>query len=235
MDSKHRQGIYEKYFKRLFDIACSFAFLLIFWWLYIIIAVLVRVKLGTPIIFKQPRPGKDEKIFNIYKFRTMTDTKDENGNLLPDEMRLTRFGTWLRSTSLDELPEIWLILTGKMGCIGPRPLLIRDIIFMSDKHRTRHFVRPGLSGLAQVSGRNNIDWQERLDLDIKYINQITFLGDITIIVKTILKVLKKEGITEHNMATAQDYGDYLLSRGKVSIEEYEKKQTQAEKMLEYEV
>ncbi|BDS16268.1 sugar transferase [Clostridium perfringens] len=231
MKTKYKQGIYKKYIKRLLDIICSLTFLLIFCWLYAIIAILVRVKLGSPILFKQPRPGKNEEIFDMYKFRTMTDEMDVNGNLLPDEMRLTRFGAWLRSTSLDELPEVWLILIGKMSCIGPRPLLVRDMTFMSEEHRKRHIVSPGLSGLAQVKGRNNIDWEEKLDLDVKYVNNITFLEDVKIIFMTIFKVFKREGITEDNMATAADYGDYLLKKEKISREEYESKQKMAENLL----
>lgn len=231
MERKRGPGIYEKYLKRFFDIICSLAFLLLFWWLYIIIALLVRVRLGSPVLFKQPRPGKDEKIFDLYKFRTMTDERDDKGNLLPDEQRLPPFGAWLRSTSLDELPEIWLILIGKMGCIGPRPLLVRDMTFMSEIHRKRHLVRPGLSGLAQVEGRNDIDWQEKLDLDVEYINHITFLGDLKIIFLTVFKVFRREGITENNMVTAADYGDYLLDKRCISREVYEQKQEKAIQLL----
>ena len=164
----HKQGIYEKYFKRLIDIFCSLAAIIVFCWLYAIVAILVRVKLGSQVLFKQPRPGKDEKIFNMYKFRTMTDERDENGNLLPDEVRLTKFGKALRATSLDELPEAFNILKGDMSVIGPRPQLVRDMVFMTDEQRKRHCVRPGLSGLAQVNGRNDIDWEDKLDNRRRY-------------------------------------------------------------------
>lgn len=232
MSKKSKKGFYEKYVKRMFDIVCSSVFLLVFWWLYIIIALMVRVKLGSPVIFKQPRPGKNEEIFYMYKFRTMTDEKDQDGNLLPDEKRLTRFGAWLRSTSLDEILEVWLILTGKMSCVGPRPLLVRDMLFMSDEHRKRHSVRPGLTGLAQTSGRNDIDWNEKLDLDVSYVEHITLWKDIKIIFLTVLKVFKKEGITEDNQATAADYGDYLLSKNYVSKEMYDEQQKKAKELID---
>lgn len=231
MKKKYKQGIYEKYIKRLLDIIYSLMFLIGFFWLYAIIAILVRIKLGSPILFKQPRPGKNEEIFDLYKFRTMIDKRDSEGNLLPDELRLTKFGAWLRSTSLDELPEIWLIFIGKMSCIGPRPLLVRDMIFMSDEHRKRHLVRPGLSGLAQVKGRNYIDWEQKLDFDIEYVNNITFLGDLKLIFMTILKVFKREGITENNTATSTDYGDYLLKKRKIIKKEYIDKQELAKNIL----
>ncbi|MDQ0149531.1 lipopolysaccharide/colanic/teichoic acid biosynthesis glycosyltransferase [Eubacterium multiforme] len=161
----------------------------------------------------------------------MIDKRDSEGNLLPDELRLTKFGAWLRSTSLDEIPEIWLIFTGKMSCIGPRPLLVRDMIFMSDEHRKRHLVRPGLSGLAQVKGRNDIDWEQKLDFDIEYVSNITFLGDLKLIFMTILKVFRREGVTEDNMATAADYGDYLLKKRKIIRKEYLDKQEMAKNLL----
>lgn len=153
-------GIYEKYVKRVIDIVCALAAIIVFSWLYLIVAILVKIKLGSPVLFKQPRPGKNEKVFNMYKFRTMTDEKDENGNLLPDEIRLTQFGKWLRSTSLDELPEAFNILNGSMSVIGPRPQLVRDMVFMTPEQRKRHTVKPGLSGLAQVNGRNAIGWEK---------------------------------------------------------------------------
>lgn len=228
----HKQGIYSKYVKRLIDIISSVGGIILFSWLYLIIALLVKIKLGSPILFKQPRPGKDEKVFFIYKFRTMTNERDENGDLLPEEVRLTPFGKWLRETSLDELPELFAIVKGDMSLLGPRPLLVRDMVFMSDEHRERHSVRPGLSGLAQVSGRNEIDWVRKLDLDIQYIQNITFLGDLKLIFMTIFKVFKKEGITESGMATAADYGDYLLMNGKISKEHYDKKQLEAKVIIE---
>lgn len=224
---ERKKGFYEKFIKRPIDIICSAAFLILFCWLYAIIAILVKYKLGSPVIFKQKRPGKNEEIFKMCKFRTMTDDKDEDGNLLPDDVRLTSFGKMLRSTSLDELPEIWLIFTGKMSIIGPRPQLVRDMVFMSDEHRRRHEVRPGLTGLAQISGRNAISWEEKLDYDIKYIDNITFLGDLKILLMTVVKVFKREDISAEDMETAEDYGDSLLKSGKISEEIYKEKQFEA--------
>lgn len=222
-------GYYELYIKRLMDIVCSVAAIVVFSWLYIIVAVLVRVKLGSPVLFKQPRPGKidprigQEKIFYMYKFRSMSDERDENGNLLSDEIRLGKFGKALRATSLDELPEVFNILRGEMTLVGPRPQLVRDMVFMTDEQRMRHTAKPGLSGLAQVNGRNDITWEEKLNLDLKYIKKVSFLGDVKIIFQTVMKAfVKQEGITDGDMATAYDYGDWLLKKGKVTKEEYEK-------------
>lgn len=195
MENNHKAyGPYEKYFKRVADVFCALAALLVFWWLYIIVAILVRIKLGSPVIFKQERPGKNEKIFKLYKFRTMTDLRDENGDLLPDEERLTKFGRALRATSLDELPEVFNILKGEMSIVGPRPLTIQYLSCYSEEERHRHDVRPGLSGLAQVNGRNFIDWDHRLALDVQYVKKITFVGDLRIILQTALKFVKKEDV-----------------------------------------
>lgn len=195
------------------------------------VAILVRVKLGTPVIFKQQRPGKDEKIFTMYKFRSMTDARDENGQLLPDDIRLTEFGKKLRSTSLDELPELFNILKGDMSIIGPRPQLVRDMVFMTTEQRERHSVLPGLSGLAQIRGRNAISWEDKLSSDIEYISNITFGNDVKIVWLTVIKAfIKQEGITEEGMATAEDLGDYLLKNGKINSEEYTQKQ---QKAMEY--
>lgn len=195
MNNQHKPyGPYEKYFKRVLDVFCGLAALLVFWWLYIIVAVLVRIKLGSPVLFKQERPGKNEEIFKLYKFRTMTDARDENGNLLPDEVRLTKFGRALRATSLDELPEVFNILKGEMSLVGPRPLTIQYLPYYSEEERHRHDVRPGLSGLAQVNGRNFIDWDHRLAFDVQYVKKITFIGDLCIILQTALKFVKKEDI-----------------------------------------
>ena len=177
VSAKRKIGFYEKYIKRLFDIVCSLLAIIVFGWLYAIIAVLVKMKLGSPVLFTQPRPGKDEKIFKMYKFRSMTDERDENGALLPDEARLTKYGKWLRSTSLDELPEAFNILNGTMSVIGPRPQLVKDLVFMTPEQRMRHTAKPGLSGLAQVNGRNDISWEDKLSWDLKYIENITFIGD----------------------------------------------------------
>lgn len=225
-------GIYEIYFKRPLDFICGMLAILVFWPVYLVVAILVWIKLGSPILFIQERPGLDEKIFRLYKFRTMTDAQDENGELMPDEIRLTKFGKMLRNTSLDELPEAFNIIKGDMSIIGPRPQLVRDMVFMSDEHRRRHTVRPGLSGLAQVNGRNDIDWEDKLDWDLKYIDKITFIGDVKIILQTIVKAfIRREGITEENMATAEDYGEYLLIRGKISKEKYDEKQEKARNLL----
>lgn len=217
----------------MLDILCSFLALVLFSWLIILVALLVRIKLGSPVFFRQPRPGKNEEIFDMYKFRTMTDERDGNGELLPDEVRLTSFGKWLRSTSLDELPELFNILKGDMTIVGPRPLLVRDMVFMTDEQRKRHTIRQGLTGLAQVNGRNDIVWEDKLDWDLKYIHEITFFGDLSIIFQTIYKAfIKKEGITDGDMATAEDLGDYLLRIGKVNKETYSHKQNEARKLLE---
>lgn len=197
MVNKHKPyGLYEKYFKRLVDIVCSLVAIVLLSWLYIIVAILVRKKLGSPVIFCQQRPGKDEKVFKLYKFRTMTDERDENGELLPDEVRLTEFGKKLRASSLDELPELFNILKGDMSIIGPRPLLVSYLPWYTEEEKHRHDVRPGLSGLAQVNGRNFVDWDRRLQFDMEYINKITFFGDIKIIWLTIASVLKKSDVAE---------------------------------------
>lgn len=193
---KGKDGFYNKYIKRILDICCALAAMIVFCWLYAIVAILVRVKLGSPVIFKQARPGKNEKIFNLYKFRTMTDERDENGELRPDEVRLTRFGKVLRSTSLDELPEAWNILMGDMSVIGPRPLLISYLPWYTDEEKHRHDVRPGLSGLAQVCGRNTVDWKTRFALDVEYVNSLSFASDVKVILLTIINVVKRSDVAE---------------------------------------
>lgn len=224
--------MYRKYFKRLVDILCALAAIAVFWWLFIIVAALVRAKLGSPVIFAQKRPGLGGKIFTMYKFRTMTDEVDENGKLLPDSVRLTTFGKILRKTSLDELPEAFNILKGDMSVVGPRPQLVRDMVFFTDEQMARQSVRPGLSGLAQVMGRNGISWEAKLDYDLEYIKKITFLGDCKIIFKTVWSAfVKTEGISQEGMDTGEDLGDYLLSCQKVTEEEYHKKQEEAESLL----
>lgn len=226
------ESFYQRFGKRAIDLCLSLILLILFWWVLAVVALLVRVKLGRPVLFRQPRPGKNEKIFNLYKFRTMTDERDENGNLLPDEVRLTKFGKALRATSLDELPEVFNILLGEMAIIGPRPQLVRDMVFMTPEQRRRHCVRPGLSGLAQVNGRNAIAWDEKLAYDLDYIEHITFAGDVAIFFKTLAKAfVKQEGITEDGMATAADYGDYLLAKKRVTREKYDDLQAQAKKLL----
>jgi len=234
-----RISFYEKYIKRIFDIICSVLAIIVFWWLYVIIAILVRIKLGSPILFTQYRPGiidqrtGKEKIFKLYKFRTMIDKRDSNGELLPDNLRMTKFGAWLRSTSLDELPEVISILKGDMSVIGPRPQLVRDMVFMSNKQRMRHTVKPGLSGLAQIMGRNAISWDKKLKYDLHYLKHISFKNDLYILLNTVIKAfLKKEGITEEGKVTSSDYGDYLLSNNRISREEYDKMHRKAERILE---
>lgn len=227
------ETFYQRYGKRAIDFCLSLILLILFWWVLAIVALLVRFKLGSPVLFRQPRPGKDENIFNLYKFRSMTDERDENGNLLPDEMRLTKFGKALRATSLDELPEVFNIVLGEMAIIGPRPQLVRDMVFMTPEQRRRHCVRPGLSGLAQVNGRNAIAWDDKLAYDLDYIEHITFAGDVAIFFKTLAKAfVKQEGITEDGMATAADYGDYLLAMKRVTREKYDDLQAQAKKLLD---
>ena len=230
-----REGIYQRYIKRILDILCALAALTVFGWLYIIVAILVRVKLGSPVLFTQPRPGKDEKIFKLYKFRTMTDARDEQGNLLPDDVRLTPFGRSLRSTSLDELPEAFNILKGDMSVIGPRPQLVRDMVFMTPEQRQRHTVRPGLSGLAQTRGRNALSWDGKLSTDLEYIQNVTFLGDLKIIFDTVKQVFFGEkGLEDSDVDEVEitdDFGDYLLKQGRVSKEEYERKQAEARGLL----
>ena len=189
--------MYAKCIKRILDFILSFISIIVLMPVMLIIATLVRIKLGKPVIFKQQRPGKNEKIFTLYKFRTMTDKKDEKGNLLADTKRLTKFGKALRSTSLDELPELWNILKGDMAIVGPRPLLVEYLPLYNEKQKHRHDVRPGLTGLAQISGRNTIGWEERFEEDIEYIQNVNFVTDCKIVFKTVSKVLKKEGISRY--------------------------------------
>lgn len=235
--SLRKMGVYERYIKRVLDIICALGAIIIFSPIYIVVALLVKLRLGSPILFTQDRPGligKDgkETIFKMYKFRTMTDEKDENGNYLPDEVRLTKFGKWLRATSLDELPEAFNILNGTMSVIGPRPQLVRDMLFMTKEQRMRHTAKPGLSGLAQVNGRNAISWEDKLNWDLKYIEKVSLSNDIKIIVETIKRaLLKQEGITQDDMATAMDLGDYLLSQGKIEQELYDQNLKSAKLIL----
>ncbi len=232
-----KMGFYEKYVKRIFDVTCAAGAIVVFSPVYLGVALLVKCKLGSPVIFTQDRPGlvdKDgkETVFKMYKFRTMTDERDADGNLLPDEVRLTPVGAWIRGVSLDELPEAFNILNGTMSVIGPRPQLVRDMIFMSDEQRQRHTAKPGLSGLAQVNGRNAISWEDKINWDLKYIEKISLFGDVKIVVDTVKNALfKQEGITQDDMATAEDMGDYLLRTEKVDQETYDKKQTEAKNIL----
>lgn len=202
---KRKQGIYAKYIKRLLDIICALLAIIVFCWLYIIVAVLVWIKLGRPVLFKQARPGKDEKIFNMYKFRTMTDARDENGNLLPDSVRLTKFGKFLRSTSLDELPEAFNILKGDMSIVGPRPLMARYLPYYTEEEKKRHLVRPGLTGHAQVHGRNAVSWDERFKYDIEYVNNTTFITDLKILYETVKIVISRKGISIDDLENLDSY------------------------------
>ena len=226
-----KPGVYARYIKRILDILLSGCALIVLSPVLLIVAVLVRTRLGSPVIFCQPRPGKDEKIFKMYKFRSMTDARNENGELLPDEVRLTRFGRTLRSTSLDELPELWNIFKGDMSIVGPRPQLVRDMVFMTPEQRLRHTVMPGLTGLAQVSGRNAISWEDKLATDLRYIRRITFLGDVKIVLLTVKKVFCREDISADGMDTAEDLGDYLLRTAQVSEEAYQKLQAEGRELL----
>lgn len=203
VQTKHKPfGIYERFFKRALDVFCALLAIVVFWWLFVIVAILVRVKLGSPVLFTQDRPGKDEKIFKLYKFRTMTDDRDENGNLLPDDVRLTKFGRLLRSTSLDELPEVFNILKGDMSIIGPRPLLVSYLPYYTEKERHRHDVRPGLTGWAQINGRNVTGWDQRLQQDLDYVNHCSFIMDVKIVLMTVLKVVKRSDILVGNQIPA---------------------------------
>lgn len=206
MNAHKPYGVYEKYFKRLADIVCALLAFLLFWWLYLIIAMIVRVKLGSPVIFKQERPGKDGKPFFLYKFRTMTDERDENGELLPDEIRLDKTGRILRKLSVDELPEAFNILKGDMSVVGPRPLLMKYLPLYNEEQLHRHDVRPGLTGLAQVNGRNAITWQDKFRYDVEYVNKITFAGDCRIVIDTVRKaIIKNDGISQEGNATMTEF------------------------------
>ncbi len=231
-------GIYEHYIKRPLDCFLSTGALIVFSPILLVLTVIGAVEMKGNPFFVQERPGRidpktgKERIFKLIKFRTMTNVKDENGNLLPDEQRLNRYGEWLRSTSLDELSELINIINGDLSIVGPRPQLVRDMVFMSKKQRKRHCVRQGLTGLAQCNGRNGISWDDKLNYDTDYVdNGITFLGDLKIIMLTLIKVIKRDGITEENEATATDYGDYLLKNGIVSKKEYEEYQKQAKDII----
>ena len=200
--------IYRKYIKRILDFILSFVAIIILSPVLLIVAILVRTKLGTPVIFKQERPGLNERIFTLYKFRTMTDERDEEGNLLPDEIRLTKFGKLLRSTSLDELPELFNILKGDMAIVGPRPLRVQYLPYYNDKEKHRHDIRPGLTGLAQVSGRNGLQWDQRFEYDIEYLKNYSLFYDVHIVFLTLKKVFIKENITIRGTTNIKDFDTY---------------------------
>lgn len=229
--------MYAKFFKRLLDVLLSFVALLILSPIVVILIIIGTVAMGGNPFFIQKRPGKkdaegEEKIFSLIKFRTMSNKKDAEGNLLPDEVRLNKYGRFLRSTSLDELPELLNILIGDMTIVGPRPQLVRDMVFMTEKQRMRHNVRPGLTGYAQVMGRNNITWEKKFEYDLQYINNgITLMGDIKILLMTVRKVIKREDTVREGTVSDIDFGDWLLQEGKISKSEYEKKQHEAKELL----
>lgn len=204
-ETERRAGIYERYIKRLLDIVLSALALVVLSQVLLIVAVLVRVKLGAPVIFRQQRPGKDETIFSLYKFRTMTDARDASGALLPDGERLTKFGKWLRATSLDELPELWNILRGDMSIVGPRPLLVKYLPLYNAEQKRRHDVRPGLTGWAQANGRNAVSWEQKFQLDVWYVDHMSFRVDVAVVWKTVQCVLKREGINEVGNATMEEF------------------------------
>ena len=223
--------MYKKYFKRLLDFILAFVAFVIFFPIILILAFIGLIAMkGNPFFF-QPRPGKNEKIFNLIKFRTMSNTRDKNGNFLPDEIRLNKYGRFLRSTSLDELPSLINIICGDLAIVGPRPQLVRDMVFMTDIQRKRHTVRPGLTGLAQVNGRNNITWEQKFEYDLMYIKDITFVKDIAIILKTFEKVIRRADIVREGTVSDMDLGDWLLKNVNIDIEQYNIKQQEAKNIL----
>ena len=229
--------MYAKCFKRVIDFTLSVIALIVLSPVFLVLIIVGAIAMkGNPFFF-QPRPGKKgkdgkEKIFKLIKLRTMSNAKDKDGNLLPDDQRLGKYGAWLRSTSLDELPELINIALGSLSICGPRPFLVRDIVFMSDEQRRRHDVRPGLTGLAQVNGRNNITWEQKIEFDLEYIdNGITFIGDVKIILQTVGKVLKRSDTVREGTVSDMDFGDWLMLEGKVDQETYEKKQEEARDLL----
>ncbi len=215
---EHEKGFYEKYIKRPQDFLCALLACIVLSPVMLVLAILVKIKIGSPVLFAQERPGLHGEIFKLYKFRTMTNEKDENGELLPDERRLTPFGKLLRSTSLDELPELWSILTGRMAVCGPRPLLVKYLPLYNKHQARRHEVRPGFTGLAQVNGRNSISWEEKFDLDVEYVDHITFFGDWKIILKTVWTVLKREGISSATSATMEEFMGTEVTEQKDNVE-----------------
>ena len=224
--------MYPRFFKRVIDFFCALAAICVLSPLMFVLTLLGAIKMRGNPFFTQPRPGKDEKIFKLVKFRTMTNARDKDGNLLPDDVRLTAYGKFLRSTSLDELPELFNILKGDMAVIGPRPQLVRDMVFMTPEQRKRHTVRQGLSGLAQINGRNAVTWEKKIEYDLEYIKKITFLGDVKIILTTLNKAfIKRSDITEEGSDTATDLGDYLLASGRITREEYDRGQEEAKRLI----
>ena len=223
--------MYAKFFKRVMDFVLSLCALIVLSPVLLILAVLGAVIMKGNPFFTQLRPGKDEKIFKMIKFRSMTCETDENGNLLPDEVRLTKYGKFLRATSLDELPELLNIVKGDMSIVGPRPQLVRDMVFMTPEQRRRHSVRPGLTGLAQCSGRNNITWEQKFEYDLIYIEKITFWGDLKILFRTVGKVLKREDTVREGTVSDMDFGDWLLENGSIDREQYDAGQAEAKELI----
>lgn len=223
--------IYEKFFKRFIDFCLSFIGFIILFPLLLILSIIGAIAMKGSPFFCQPRPGKGEKVFKLIKFRTMSNAKDKDGNLLPDEVRLNSYGRFLRSTSLDELPSLINIVCGDLAIVGPRPQLVRDMVFMTSVQRKRHSVRPGLTGLAQVNGRNNITWEQKFEYDLCYIEKISFFEDLRIIFKTFEKVVKRADIVREGTASDMDFGDWLLLKNEVTKEEYDKKQEEAKEIL----
>ncbi len=228
--------MYAKFFKRFTDFWLSMLALIVFSPLLLVLTVIGAIAMRGNPYFVQKRPGKkrkngEERIFSLIKFRTMSNKRDENGNFLPDEVRLNRYGKFLRKTSLDELPELINILIGDMAVVGPRPQLVRDMVFMTEEQRKRHNVRPGLTGLAQVSGRNNISWEEKFLFDLRYIERITFLGDLKILFSTVEKVFKGSDTVREGTVSDIDFGDYLLAKEEIAVTEYEEKQVLAKELL----
>lgn len=223
--------MYRLFVKRFLDILGSLLAMTLLFLVFIVVAILVRIKLGSPVIFKQVRPGRNGKLFTLYKFRSMSDAKDEKGKLLSDEIRLTKFGKFLRKTSLDELPEIFNILKGNMSFIGPRPFLVKDFVFFDEETMKRQNARPGLSGLAQVNGRNSISWEKKFEYDLEYVKKITFWKDCKIFFKSIWKAIKHNDIDREGFATDEDYGDYLLRINKISKDYYDQKVEQSIELI----
>lgn len=229
--------MYAKFFKRLIDFSLSFIALIVLSPILLILIIVGAIVMKGNPFFLQPRPGRKgkdgkEKIFHLIKLRTMSNARDTNGNLLPDDQRLGRYGAWLRSTSADELPSLINIMVGSASIVGPRPFLVRDLVFMTDEQRRRHDVRPGLTGLAQVNGRNNITWEQKIEYDLQYIDEgITFIGDVKIILQTVGKVLKRSDTVREGTVSDMDFGDWLMMEGKVTKEEYEEKQIEARELL----
>ena len=224
--------MYQKYGKRLLDVVASAIALILLSPMMIWLAWKIKKNLGSPVIFTQIRPGKNNKLFRLYKFRSMTDARDKDGILLPDNERMTDFGRKLRATSLDELPELWNILKGDMSIVGPRPQLVRDMVFFTQEEMHRQDVTPGLTGLAQISGRNNIDWKERFAYDLQYIQNISLMEDLRIIWRTIFKVSQQEDIATDGMETSEDYGDWLLRNFYIQESKYRDKQIEAKRLIE---